>query len=246
MIESLAYTLIGINMLAYVMVRLRPRLYQTTLYKPMLTNIKLSLMPLVILMAAGTAFVVFQGLSTYFGGHTVFWWASILVAGAGFLIWLLMLPNAGYLVTELNLNHREQDKTEVPLWYDIIGILTLAMSGVMNMCFNVFIVQFMIAIFVRGATRDSTFIFDFVSWIVMAVLMLLSSFGIYLGRYIRFNSWDVRHPVQFIKKLSVHFKEKGTGKNCALFIVFHTLFFVVFYRATVGVVLSEMINSITF
>lgn len=244
MIGSLLSALLGVNLLAYAMVVLRPKLYGTTVYKPMLLNIKLSLMPLLVLMVTGTAFTVLQGIITYYGYNALLWWLALIVAVVGLLIWLLLLPNAGYLITELNFNHREQDKAEVPLWYDIVGVLALAMSGVMNMCFNVFIIQFMVAILTLDLSQTVTFLFEGVSWVIMAILMLLASFGIYLGRNLRLNSWDVRHPIQFLKRLREHYQQKGTRKNCFLYVIFHTLFFVVFYCATVGVVLKELMTAV--
>lgn len=246
MIVSLLGSLIGINFLAYIMVVLRPKLYKTSAYKPMLVNIKLSVLPLFVLMATGTVFVVIQAISTYYDHNAVLWWVALSLAVIGLLLWLLLLPNAGYLVTELNFNHCEHDKTVVPLWYDIVSVLTLAMSGVMNMCFNVFIIQFMAAVITLGLSLNISFIFESVSWFIMAGLMVMASFGIYIGRYIRVNSWDVKHPVQLIKKLREHYNGEGTIKNCMLFVLFHTLFFVVFYCATVGVVLKELIGTITF
>jgi uncharacterized membrane protein len=244
MIESLLSSLFGVNMLAYAMVVLRPKIFKTTVYKPMLLNIKLSIMPLLVLMVTGTVFVILQAMNTYNGESPVLWWIALVVAAIGLLLWLLLLPNAGYLITELNFNHREQDKVEVPLWYDIVGVLALALSGVMNMCFNVFIIQFMVAVFMLDLASSVSYLFDWISWIMMAMLMVFSSFGIYLGRNLRLNSWDVKHPVQFIRKLREHYKNKNTVKNCVLYMLFHALFFVVFYYATVGVVLKELITTI--
>lgn len=245
MIASLAYTLIGINLLAYCMVVLRPRLYKTKLYRPMLLNIKLSVIPIIVLMAVVTVIVVLQAANTYLENQAVLGWVCVAVAVLGFAVWLLLLPNSGYLITELNFNHREKDGAEVPLWYDIVGVLALAMSGVMNMCFNVFAIQFVVALFFLVLDRNVSFLFGLTSWVVMGLLMVLASFGIYLGRYIRVNSWDVKHPVQFLHKLRNHYKGEGTVRNCALFVLFHTLFFIVFYRATVGVVLEELVASIS-
>jgi len=245
MIGSLFSSLIGVNILAYAMVVLRPKIYKTTVYKPMLLNIRLSIIPLFALMVTGTVFVILHAMNTDNGEFTVVWWTTVVVAVIGLLLWLLLLPNAGYLITELNFNHREQDRVEVPLWYDIVGVLALALSGVMNMCFNVFIIPFMIAALMLDLSGSVSFLFDWISWITMAILMILLSFGIYLGRNLRLNSWDVKHPIQFIRKLGEHYKNKDTVKNCALYVLFHTLFFVVFYYATVGVVLTELIATIT-
>lgn len=243
MVGSLAYTLIGINLLAYFMVVLRPKLYKAELYRPMLVNIKLSILPLFILIITGALFIILQAISMDFRQSSPIWWPSILIGFLGLTIWLLLLPNSGYLITELNFNHRDQDKVEVPLWYDIVGVLSLAMSGVMNMCFNIFIIQFMISVALRGLVQNISFLFNAVSWIIMILLMSLASFGIYMGRYIRFNSWDVKHPVKFLQKLRQHFIDKSMIKNCALFVLFHTLFFVLFYRATAGVILTELVSS---
>lgn len=232
MITTLAVNLIGINLLAYFTIILRPRIYKTELYKPMVTNIRLSIIPIAILIAT-----IFLSLSfrqwSYNTGSPILRWASFLLIFMGFMIWLLMLPNSGYLITELNFNHRDHDKVEVPLWYDIVSILSLAMSGVLNMCFNVLALQFMLVMVMNSVyNADMTGV-----WlnIVAMFLLILCSFGIYLGRYLRLNSWDVKHPSQFIKKLKGHYSEKGMLKNCFLFVVFHSLFFGVFYHATFGV-----------
>lgn len=231
MIDILANNLIGINLLAYITIILRPRLYKAKLYKPMLTNILLSIIPIIIMIV--TTFLCLSLLQlSYNTNVNIYRIISVSVFFLGFSAWLLVLPNSGYLITELNFNHREHDETEIPLWYDIVSILSLAMSGVLNMCFNVFALQFLLI-----TTANALYQVNMMGlWadIVTMLLFILSSFGIYLGRYIRLNSWDIKHPLQFIRKLKEHFGKKGMSKNCLLFVLFHSLFFIVFYYATIG------------
>ena len=241
MITTLAFSLIGINLLAFITIILRPRIYKTKLYRPMLVNLRLSIIPIFVLMI--TVFLCLSFLQwSYNTNEIIYGVISLILLLAGFIIWLLMLPNSGYLITELNFNHREQDTAEVPLWYDIVSILSLAMSGVLNMCFNVFILQFLLTAMVNSIYQaDMAGI-----WVDLVTILLLAlcSFGIYLGRYIRLNSWDVKHPSQFIGKLKSHYSEKGALKTCCLFIIFHSLFFYIFFHATMGYMSQSMFQEL--
>lgn len=231
MIETLTFNLVGINLLAYITIVLRPRLYKTKLYKPMLINIRLSIIPIIIL--AITTYLCLSLLQLSYNTNTdAYRIISVFLFFMGFSVWLLMLPNSGYLITELNFNHREHDETDVALWYDIVSILSLALSGVLNMCFNVFALQYLLISIINTLYHAN--MMGLWIKIVTVLLFILSSIGIYLGRYIRVNSWDIKHPMQFIIKLKNHFGEKGTFKNSCLFVLFHSLFFIVFYYATIG------------
>ncbi len=138
---------------------------------------------------------------------------------------------------------RGVDKTEVSIWYDIVSVLSLSLSGILNTCLNVMLVQTVYILLFTSVTHIS--IRNTASWFITFALFLLVSVGIYFGRYIRFNSWDILHPARFIGKLLGHFRAKGVRLNCLLFILFHSLFFTLFYCVTMANVLEPFIVFLT-
>lgn len=150
-----------------------------------------------------------------------------------------MLPNASYLITELNLSHRvPDDEQRVPLWYDIILVITLAMSGVVNTVVNVILVHVMVAITVFGDTMSS--ITKPASWVAVGVVLLLLGFGMYLGRYLRLNSWDLKHPASFLRKVFTHFRSWANVWACVGFSVTYAIFLGILYLIIGGLVIDTM------
>lgn len=167
----------------------------------MLKNIGLSLLPVLVLVITIPLMLVCMAYLNPILG--------LVVGVVGVIFWVLLLPNAGYLITELNLNHRTVDKSEVPIWYDIIAVLSLAMSGVMNTLFNVMLLQLLYAVVVNPMDAFNLGLANYRTlWIIITVLFILISLGIYIGRYLRFNSWDVLRPKRFFNILASHFSEK--------------------------------------
>ena len=222
----------AMNLFAAVLILLRPKLFGTKLYKPMLKNMGLSLLPLFVLTAA----ILFMFLVMIYIAPA----AGLAIGLTGVVLWLLLLPNAGYLVTELNLNHRTADKKEVPMWYDIIAVLTLSMYGVMNTLLNVMLLQLIYGVFVHPADAfDLGAVNNRIFWLMISAVFLLISFGIYIGRYLRFNSWDILKPKRFISLLKQHFRQPGKGKELMVFLLCHTAFFLLMYLIVVWPVLTE-------
>lgn len=102
------------------------------------------------------------------------WWALIIPGG----LWLLFLPNAFYIMTDfIHLTQRP----EIPYWYDAGLMAITAWTGIFLAIVSLHIVQSIVQSYV-GTT---------VSWGFALVVIGLSGYGVYLGRFLRWNSWDV-------------------------------------------------------
>ncbi|WP_456786264.1 DUF1361 domain-containing protein [Cellulomonas sp. P5_C5] len=230
MLASLILGVVLMNVLALALVVARSRVFHTALYRPMLLNLALSIAPLLVLVG-GLAIVV---LSRFVVPGPVAGGLLVLVG----LVWLLLLPNAGYLITELNLSHR-RDEDGVPMWFDVVLVISLAMSGVLNTVLNVFAAQLVWVVLVHGDEAAPLQSLD-ARLIVVAILVLVS-FGMYLGRSVRLNSWDVRHPRSLVTKVVGHLRGPGAVGNALGFTFLHALFLGIIYLVVVGPVVAGLI-----
>lgn len=214
------------NILAYLMIRLRSLMYKNEVFKPMIWNLKLSLIPMFILIGGSLISLMFIYINTFFSAYFMYY-VGVITFFISILLWLLFLPNSAYLMTELNLTHRNMDKNEVPIWYDIISVLTLSLSGIFNTILGIYITQIMYLIYFdpNSITRSN----EMIMFSLAFVTIFLVSIGMYLGREIRFNTWDLLHPIQFIKKLNKHLKKENEVKNFILFVIFHSFFLLLMY-----------------
>lgn len=104
-------------------------------------------------------------------------------------VWLLFIPNAFYIITDLF--HLDMNE-EVPLWYDLALLLSFAWSGLL---FGILSVRQMEKVFEENFNKKFDLLF-------ILPIMALNGFGVYVGRYLRFNSWDViTSPFQLINDI---------------------------------------------
>ncbi len=94
------------------------------------------------------------------------------------LLWLLFLPNAPYLITDII--HLKSQQS-VPLWYDLIMLVAFAWTGSFLGLVSLYLMQMLVRKIVGNAA----------SWLFVLSALALNGFGIYFGRYLRWNSWDV-------------------------------------------------------
>jgi uncharacterized membrane protein len=104
-------------------------------------------------------------------------------------LWLLFLPNAPYIVTDfVHLTPR----APIPLWYDVALLLSCAGTGLLLGYSSVADVQ-------AAATERFG---AAAGWGTAIVALLLSGFGVYLGRFLRWNSWDpIANPSELLNRL---------------------------------------------
>lgn len=91
--------------------------------------------------------------------------------------WLIFLPNAPYVLTDL-MHFRFRN---VPYWYDLLMLVTFAWTGTIAGYLSLYLMHQRVTQRLGAAA----------GWVFAIVALGLSSFGVYLGRFLRFNSWDV-------------------------------------------------------
>ena len=111
---------------------------------------------------------------------------TVLCAAA----WLLFFPNAPYLMTDL-MHLRVQNNRL--LWLDLTALQAFAWTGLALGFVSLDLVQRLVA---RRAGPAA-------SWVFAAAAIGLSAFGVYLGRFRRWSSWDVgRNPLGLVSDLA--------------------------------------------
>ncbi|MBI2404830.1 DUF1361 domain-containing protein [Candidatus Gottesmanbacteria bacterium] len=126
------------------------------------------------LLLAIVPFVISYGILLYYSRKEK---SFVLLLGLG-LVWLIFFPNAPYITTDfIHLAPR----TGVPVWFDALLILAFASTGLLSGYYSLSIMQLV----VRSEYSVAS------GWIFVFGSLVLASFGIYLGRFLRWNSWDL-------------------------------------------------------
>jgi len=119
--------------------------------------------------------------------------------------WLVFFPNAPYILTDLL---HLQNRHPVPHWYDLMLIASFAWTGLMLGFASLSVVQD----FLRKRMKT------WKAWSLIILAIGLCGFGVFLGRFQRWNTWDILtnpmslvedlghillHPVQFANQLGL-------------------------------------------
>jgi len=131
--------------------------------------------------------------------------------------WLLFFPNAPYIFTDLiHLTNRYFTH----FWVDLTLILLCAFTGLVLGFVSLYLMQSVVArIHGRAA-----------SWFFVAAVAGLSSYGVYLGRFLRFNSWDVLvKPVKLYQGINHWAADPLANANTFAFpVLFATFLFIAY------------------
>ena len=102
--------------------------------------------------------------------------------------WLLFFPNAPYILTDLfHLKH----VVSMPMWFDLLLILSFAWVGLLFGFMSLWDIEKILNRYLIKSRLKGLLRYRFSVPIFSSVLLFIGSFGIYLGRYLRWNSWDI-------------------------------------------------------
>ncbi|WP_143309876.1 DUF1361 domain-containing protein [Chitinophaga vietnamensis] len=105
-----------------------------------------------------------------------------------FVIWLLFIPNAPYIITDLF----HLFDGGVPLWFELFVIFSFAWNGLVLGYLSINSMEKM------WRNRYSRW----PAWLFTFPVMFLCGLGVYIGRYLRYNSWDmVKDPLTLMRDI---------------------------------------------
>jgi len=103
-----------------------------------------------------------------------------------FITWILFFPKALYIITALV---HLKGRNNIPLWFDVILIFCAVINGLIV----AFISLYQVELFLHSKLNNQK------TNLILYGCHFISSFGVYIGRFLRWNSWDIFfNPFQFI------------------------------------------------
>jgi uncharacterized membrane protein len=132
-------------------------------------------------------------------------------------------PNTSYFITDfihitqgdyhINYHHG----ISITLWYDLLMISLFVLTGILIGFFSLYLVH----TFIENNFNKR------IGWKFVIIVKLLSSYGIYLGRFIRLNTWDIiTRPNALIKGIL-----KSFNSETLLFVILLSFFLISIYVA---------------
>ena len=135
-----------------------------------------------------------------------------------FMIWLLFLPNAPYIITDLI--HLKWSNTPY-LWLDILLVTSFALNGLILFYLSIRDMKSKLLEFLSNSKTS----------IVMLSVFLLTGFGVYLGRFLRFNSWDLlNHQNKLIQDILIIITHQKQHFEAWLFTITFASFLYITYQ----------------
>ena len=157
--------LAGATIFSVTIWRVRSELSGTVHYAFLIWNLFLAWIPFIIAYFTYTVLINRK-------------WIYVVIPVAAFF-WLIFFPNAPYILTDFQ--HLAGEWRGVPVWYDVMLLIWFAFTGLLLGMVSLFLMQEIIRR-------------EFGRWVgcaFVAVVTGLSSAGIYMGRFLRWNSWDI-------------------------------------------------------
>lgn len=194
--------LAGASLISVTLFRIRNMMSGTMDYDFLLWNLFLAWLPLVMSYMASS-----------FASKRRFVALTVPIAA---VLWLLFFPNAPYILTDLF--HLRHPRENVPVWFDTLLINWFAWTGLLIGVFSLFIMHDL----VRKAFGRVT------GWLFVMVVGTLCGVGIYIGRFLRWNSWDViLHPYERLSEM-LYYVLHPSLRSIMFISVFSSLFIFIY------------------
>jgi uncharacterized membrane protein len=146
------------------------------------------------------------------------------------VVWLAFFPNAPYILTDFQ--HLSTNAANAPVWFDVLMLIWFAWTGLM---LGVSSLHFMQEIVIRTFGRA-------VGWLFAIGVTVLSSVGITLGRFYRWNSWDlINDPLPIAQDVYTLLRHPFSNLRAYGFTLLFTLLFLFVYLTfhTFGRIVQE-------
>ena len=132
-------------------------------------------------------------------------------------LWLLFLPNAPYVLTDLT---HLGAVDGAPRWFDVMLLFAFGWTGLMLGFVSLYLMHDLVDRVLGRA----------MGWLFVLATLALSSFGIYLGRFERWNSWDlVFNTEALLRDIYFRLRHPLSDPRTLVFSIIFTVFFLTAY-----------------
>ena len=146
-----------------------------------------------------------------------------LLLGVCALVWFIFFPNAPYLITDLV---HLKTRPPIPRWYDLIVFMSFAWTGLFLGYLSLYLMQEVIRSWLGRAA----------SWRFAIAMLALGAMGVFLGRFWRWNSWELlTRPIGLAGDAVRRLGEMPIGEAAAFsstFFAFSLMIYVTLYTMT--------------
>jgi uncharacterized membrane protein len=157
--------LLGASLVSITLVVARMAYSDSQKYRGLIWNLFLAWIPFILAYAA----------------YALSWkrlWLFVLIPVFAF-IWLIFFPNAPYILTDIQ--YLSRVSPDAPLWYDVMLLVWFSWTGMLLGLVSLYLMHEIIH---RNFGR-------WPGWFFVLFVSGMTSTGIYVGRFLRWNSWDI-------------------------------------------------------
>ncbi|MDT8715203.1 DUF1361 domain-containing protein [Clostridium sp. 19966] len=151
-----------------------------------------------------------------------------------FILWFIFFPNAAYMVTDFihisnqpffiksNIYGPTMYNMNIYPWLKLIHITVGETLAAFSGMLSLYIVH---GIIVEKKGK-------LIGCIILEIICILSGYAIYVGRFLRFNSWDILRPFHLLSELALNFNSFTLSFSflLSIYILFSYTIFCLFYK----------------